>query len=219
MPLYDFVGTCGLEFEQVVPIGTEEVSCRCDEKKCIANRDEIIRLRGYSVKYGGSHAQAFSPPVIYMNAKGEMRFPGHSESKETKRLEKLGFERKELKTIHEIRKFEASMNQKERVKYDRFITAKNARFAAQQRPNRDELRQALATGRMVMRDAETGEKYVGEINEKQKGVIRAAMEYTDNRRTSDPNFDAGFHLDAFSNDFSNREEHRDISTGWKGRKG
>lgn len=223
IPLYDFVSKCGREFEQLVALGTERVPCRCGKKRCIAKRDEVIRLRGYSVRNGGSHAQGFKAPVIYRDAKGSIRYPGHANSSETKRLEKLGFQRVEMTSIADIRRFEASINKDERRKYDNFIAAKDARFNAQQKASRDELRAAIATGSMVMVDSDRnsptyGKKYVGQINEQQKDMIRASMEATDKRQTSDPHWDAGFHLDAFSNYSSNREEHRDVSTGWRGRK-
>lgn len=222
MPIYDFVGKCGLAFEGVVAVGTQATPCRCKKKRCIASRDEIVRLRGHSNRFAVD-AAPFKAPVVFRAKDGTYRFPGSTNSKETKRLERMGMERIELNTTSKIRRFERQMNAMENTKHQQFIAGQNAVFYAKQKESRDAMRAAIATGRMVMVDSEKGSKtygrkYVGEVSEMQKDIMRQAMEHTDRTRPTGKGFDAGFNIQAFSYDSSNREEHRDVSTGWRGRK-
>jgi hypothetical protein len=168
-------------------------------------------------------AAPFKAPVVYEAKDGTFRYPGADHSSETKRLERMGMKRIELNTTHAIRKFEKRVNDLENSKHRQFIAGQNAVFAARQKAGRDELRQAISTGRMRMRDSDPksptyGQMYTGEIGEMQKDMIRASLENVERSRPTGRGFDAGFNIQAFSYDSSNREEHRDVSTGWRGRK-
>lgn len=209
-------------FDVLLPVDRRDEPQKCRFCKSTATRERIV-LRGFSAREEAARAQAFAAPVVYKAKDGTYRFPGATNSKETQRLDRLGYERIELKDTRSIRRFEKSMNEIEGTKHRQFIAGQNALLAAKSKAHRDEFRQAIATGRMVMVDSEKGsptygQKYVGEINEMQKDMLRAAMEHTDRSRPTGRHFEPGFNIQAFSYDSSNREEHSDASTGWRGRK-
>lgn len=151
---------------------------------------------------GGGHSPArsvnaalFDPVVIHRDAAGNIRYPANIHAPVPE-----GYQKVELRTVGEVRRFEAEVNQREHASADQHHSAREAAFAAAQSNRRSDLR-----GKMRNMSA-FGQDFA-----------RHAMERTDSSRPQPR--DVGFHLDVFSNDSSNREVHRDERTDWKGRKG
>jgi len=143
----------------------------------------------------GTFAAGFDPVVVHRDAAGNIRYPANIHAPVPE-----GYQRVELRTVNEVRRFEQEVNQRERVKADQHLSQREAQFSAQQSSRRSDLR-----GKMRNMSA-FGQDFA-----------RHAMDRTDNRRSAPR--EVGFHLDVFSNDSSNREVHRDARTDWKGRKG
>jgi len=112
-------------------------------------------------------------------------------------------ERVELNDTVKIRKFEKSMNESERQKYQAFQAGRERLYRDQRKISRDSPEWKAAYSRMSPREREFADY---------------AMKQNDEKRFAERSFDAGFNIQAFSYDSSNREEHRDVSTGWRGRK-
>jgi hypothetical protein len=151
---------------------------------------------------GGGHSPArsvnaslFDPVVIHRDAAGNIRYPANGSAPVPE-----GYQRVELRTVHEVRKFEAEVNQREHAASDQHLSAREKQFSEKQAANRRELRTAMDGMSNYGRD-----------------FAREAIERGNNRRAQTR--EVGFHLDVFSNNSSNREVHRDERTQWKGRKG
>jgi hypothetical protein len=141
------------------------------------------------------NSQLFDPVVIHRDAAGNIRFPGAVDAPVP-----AGYQKVELRTINEVRRFEAEVNMRERVKADESLSARERQFSEKQSALRGDLRGAMRHMTPFGQD-----------------LARLAMD-RNNQRGSKPR-DVGFHLDVFSNDSSNREIHSDAKTGWRGRKG
>lgn len=143
----------------------------------------------------GTFAAGFDPVVIHRDAQGNFRYPAHVNAPIPE-----GFQKVELRTTHEVRAFEAEVNQRERAKADMNLSQRESAFSLQQAARRRDLRSDM-----------------NHMSEQGRDFARLAMDRTNNRRAVPR--DVGFHLDVFSNNSSNREVHRDAKTDWKGRKG
>ncbi len=143
----------------------------------------------------GRFAQGFDPVVIHRDAAGNIRYPGAADAPVP-----AGFQKVELRTMHEVRRFEAEVNQREHAKADQQLSRREAIFSAQQSQRRRDLRTQMERFSPLGRD-----------------FAHHAIDKGNNRRAASR--DVGFHLDVFSNDSSNREVHRDARTDWRGRKG
>lgn len=175
-------------------------------KKAMRRMDNICPHCGTELEIGdwpycphgradGRFAQGFDPVVIHRDSVGNIRYPGHIDAPVP-----AGYQKVELRTTHEVRRFEAEVNQRERVKADEQLSRREAIFSAQQSSRRRELRTEMERMSPLGRD-----------------FALHAIDKGNNRRTASR--DVGFHLDVFSNYSSNREVHRDARTDWRGRKG
>ena len=143
----------------------------------------------------GRFAQGFDPVVIHRDAVGNIRYPANGSAPVPD-----GYQRVELRTVHEVRKFEAEVNQREHAASDQHLSAREKQVSEKQAANRRELRTAMDGMSNYGRD-----------------FAREAIDRGNNKRLQTR--EVGFHLDVFSNNSSNREVHRDERTQWKGRKG
>jgi hypothetical protein len=150
-------------FDAVIHVDKRDIPIKCRFCKAKAARSDRYVLRGFSAREEAARAQAFVAPCVYKGPDGTLRFPGHSHSSETKRLEARGFQRIELNTTSKIRQFEASMNKTENAKYREFVAARDASFTARQKSSRDELRAAISTGRMVMVDSDHDARAIAKL--------------------------------------------------------
>jgi hypothetical protein len=140
------------------------------------------------------HAQTFDPVVIHRNEAGEVRFPGRTDAQVP-----AGYEKVELRTLAEVRKFEREMNARDRAVH-----------ASAQERSRIQMEQ--------LRLKERGEllQMMQQMSPFGRDLTRVAIQATDERARKE--YDPGFRVEVFSDDASNREAHRDRETGWKERR-
>ena len=86
----------------------------------------------------GRDAQGFIPPVVFRNPDGEVLFPGRSDEPTP-----AGYERVELRTVRDIRRFERQFNERERDRHQRTQVLEEIREAFYSRRNIDSLRRDL----------------------------------------------------------------------------
>lgn len=143
-------------------------------------------------------AQHFDPVVIHKDAEGNVRFPGRADA-----AVPAGFEKVELRTVREVRQFEHDMNVRGRAESEQAAYNRTQTFDREHRMRRSELAQRMPGLSPFSRE-----------------LAQVAMRQRDARQSSkNKPFDVGFHVEAFSQDSSNRGAHCDESTGWQRRKG
>ena len=136
-------------------------------------------------------AQHFDPVVYHVNAEGKVRFPGaHNAPLPT------GYERRELKTIGEVRAFQRRINLEEGAKIRAQVEEQCHWLETVEAANRGDLRQAMA--RMSPRG---------------RAFAELAIAIHNNIRPQSK--EAGFYIEPFEQDSSNREAYRDATTGWR----
>lgn len=121
-----------------------------------------------------THAQRFAPIVYFQDKAGNKRFPGRSDAPPPK-----GFERVELRTVPEVRKFEREMNRAERERWDRHKVREELTFGPMRKQSRSEL---IA---MMQSFSNLG-----------KDFARLAMKKNDEKRRGD--YDAQFRVEVLS---------------------
>lgn len=131
------------------------------------------------------------PVVVYRAPDGSIRFPGDTTGVATAKYDRLGYERVELRSAAEVRRFEAHMEKTE--------------FAHAQR--RAERLQALRERRESETRAELFHR-MKTMSPFGRAVAHAAIA-RNNAKPSARAQASGFHVDVFSNDRSNRDESRD----------
>ncbi|MGE0377245.1 MAG: zinc ribbon domain-containing protein [Planctomycetaceae bacterium] len=186
MPTYDFQCQkegCGRTVEKILSVADRHNSGPCPE--CGSDMERIYISRREA-------AQRFDPIVVHVDPKtGAFRVPGAGDARVPD-----GFERRELRTIREIEKFESQANRYERSRSDMAAHRENMREDAVMGPNRSDLR------RMMQHMSPAG-----------RDLARVAMEQNAKRRRQA--YDCGVHFEVLHQDRSNREEHRDVRTNWK----
>ena len=156
-------------------------------------------------------AQRFSPVVIHRAADGSVRFPGHANAPVPE-----GFQKVELSTLHDVRKFEAEISKQDSVKSEKFRVARAEFLDGQLKANREAVDRIVAggtwegtdeQGRIIQRRgmSERGLKILHQLREASK------QKQAQGRSNANPEF----FVEAFSRDASNREHHRDASTEWQ----
>lgn len=130
------------------------------------------------------------PVVVYRAPDGSIRFPGDTTGVATAKYDRLGYERVELRSAAEVRRFEAHMEKTEFAHAQRRAERLQALRERRESELRSELFHRMHTmspfGRAVARAA------IARNNA--KPVARAR--------------ESGFHVDVYSNDRSNRDESR-----------
>lgn len=148
-----------------------------------------------SFNYTSRAAQPFSPVVVHRDASGAIRYPGSASAPVPP-----GFERVELTSLSEVRRFEAEVNKRENVEIQKFDYNRRRNIDEQIKANRealaDRLREFTPRGRNFYDRA------------------RAQAEEKRERTHSKAPSGSNFHVEAFSFDSSNREQHRDASNEW-----
>jgi hypothetical protein len=143
-------------------------------------------------------AQHFDPVVIHKDAEGNVRFPGRADA-----AVPAGFEKVELRTVREVRQFEHMMNVRGRAESEQAAYNRTQTFDRESRVRRAELLQRMPGLQPFSRD-----------------LAKVAMQQREMRQGSkNKPFDVGFHVEAFSQNSSNRGAHCDESSGWQRRKG
>lgn len=152
------------------------------------------------------------PVVVYRTPGGDFRFPGDGNGVLAARYHKLGYERVELRGHQDVRRFEHQMGKKEYEKVCRSVERKcemmEKGLSGRRRDIRTGLEQGFQIPEIDSKGRRTGRMKLVRMSELGKGVMRRAMDQTD-ARPSPKAYDTGFHIDAYSNDRSNRAESRD----------
>jgi hypothetical protein len=166
--------------------------------------------RIYSIpgQYRPTNAQRFTPVVIHRDAQGNIRYPGHANAPVPE-----GFHKVELTDFHQIRKFEKEVNERERVKFQEHHAAQYRNLEKQLNASRDALVIDEKTGKPIgsMQDlvrnfSSRGKRFYDAMHQASQQRLR---EFASRSLK-----DANFYVEAFSQNSSNREEHRDPSNDW-----
>lgn len=206
MPMFDFECPKGHHTEQFLSAFVETSSCT--EEGCT----EVGEYRPsfwYSSRV--QLAQRFSPVVIHRDASGNVRFPGHANAPIPE-----GFQKVELSTLHDVRKFEAEIGKQDSVKSEQFRASRAEFLDGQLKANREAVDRIVAggtwegtdeQGRIIQRRgmSERGLKILHQLREASK------QKQAQGRSNANP----AFYVEAFTQDASNREHHRDQSTEWQ----
>jgi hypothetical protein len=147
-----------------------------------------------------SHAQGFDPIVVHVSEDGAYRFPAATDA-----LVPDGYRKIEIRTIQEADRVTREVNARE----DFTLRAVHAQSDAGRFATRAKNREFIDSIRHKL--SPVARQYVDQAREylAQKDAAR------ENSRPRSTNF----HMDVFSHDSSNREQHRDARTDWRGRKG
>lgn len=136
-------------------------------------------------------AWSCDPVLVFRAPDGTFRFPGDPNGTQVRKYEQDGFERIELRSAADVRRFENQMNQREYARAQRRVERMQEHRENRERMTRSELRRLMQS-----------------MTPFGRAVARAAMSRNDQKprpRASDP----GFHVDVFSNYRSNRETSYD----------
>lgn len=206
MPLFDYECEKGHLTEHYLPKYADTTECGEDGCKEVASYKPSF---WYSSAFR-PQAQGFSPVVIHRDADGNVRFPGHANAPVPE-----GFQKVELATLQDVRKFEAEINLKDAIKSGKFRTARAEFLDGQLKANREAVDKIVAggswegtddQGRIIQRRgmSERGLKILHQLREASK------QKQAQGRSNANPEF----FVECFSKDASNREDHRDSSTNW-----
>lgn len=181
MPLIDVRCASGHIHEVMRPLAMHPATPPCPT--CAAPTEQIFlppRTR-----------HLIDPVVVFRAPDGSYRFPGDPHGPGAARYAAHGYERVELRSAADVRRFESLMSKREYSRAARRVEAMQANREQRESITRSELRRLMPNMTAFGRQ-----------------VARAAMARNDAKpreRAKDP----GFHLEAFSYDHSNREESRD----------
>lgn len=134
---------------------------------------------------------SIDPVVVYRAPDGSYRFPGDADGMGAAKYSRQGFERIELRSAADVRRFESTMNKRELSRAHRRVEAMQANREARESATRSELRRLMPN-----------------MTEFGRAVARQAMQRND-AKPRERARDVNFHVEAFSYDHSNREESRD----------
>jgi len=191
MPMYDFECPKGHVTEHFLSKFTERV--QCGEDGCVEEGE--YRTSFWYSSSAGHKAQGFAPVVIHTDAEGNVRLPAHPDAPMPP-----GFQKVLLTNIHEIRKFENKMNQVEKAKIEDHARNKVRNMNGQLAENR------RVMAEMIKKFSPRGQKFYAAMREASEKKQRDFA----NRPLAEPNF----HVEAFSQDSSNREQYRDKANDW-----
>lgn len=206
MPLYDFECKKGHLTEHYLPGYQDKVMCGHEDCQEVGDHRP-----SFWYSSGTRFAQSFSPVVIHRDAAGNIRFPGHANAPIPP-----GFQKVELATVAQVRQFEKEVNAKDSAQADKFRAARSFYLDGQLKENRRAVDEIAAggkwqgtdeQGRIIERHglSERGKKILDHIRQ----ASRAKQEQ--GRSHARPEF----FVEAFTQDASNREYHRDQSTDWQ----
>jgi hypothetical protein len=189
VPIYAFECTAGHLFERYAPLARFTEKTRCPSCR---------RLARLTVRARRGPSSGFAPVVVHRHADGHYSFPAH-----TSAPLRLGYERVELRSLAEVRKFEKQVNAVEFRKHVEHKEREERSFGRGRAERQAELRSLAQHMTPMGRD-----------------FAHVAMEATNRKsRSRDAaRFEAGFYVEAFSNDRSSLADYRDQKTGWKERR-
>lgn len=205
MPLYDYECPKGHLTEHYLPRYQDHTEC--DQGGCT----EVADHRPSFWYSSGVHlAQRFSPVVIHRDVNGNVRFPGSVDAKVPP-----GFQKVELTTVAQVRQFEKEVNAKDTRAAAKFRESRQFYLDGQLRANREGV-EAIRAGGAWQGTDEKGNIItrhgMSERGQKIYDSIRQASELKQRNGAKATNPE--FHVEAFTQNASNREDHRDQRTDW-----
>lgn len=206
----------------------------CDAADCQQIFEGFVALVDYPntepcIKCGGTTHKVLLPPrvssqvdavVVYRAPDGTFRFPGDIGGSSSGKYDRLGYQRVEARGWAEVRKLESQLNTHERSQLARQEERRLAHAEYTESQRRSEIRRQLDQGFRVPetklvegRNGEmvverTGRFITTKLSERGREQMRRAIDQSDrkgHRRIGEP----GMHIEAYSNDRSNREASRD----------
>lgn len=180
MPQIDFVCQVHGPFVQYRSVHSQELP-PCPECGVTAERHWIT----------ASEAPLPNAVVVYQAPDGSFRFPGDPNGLSAKQYERQGLKRVEARGWAEVRQLEHTIEQHENRNRGQHQDHLQARREAGQHARRGELFYRMKTMSRLGRE-----------------VARLSIERSNNRPLPRRG-EAGFHVEAYSNDRSNREQSRD----------
>ncbi len=201
MPIVNFLcKTCG-PFEQYRSVHSQALppcpSCQVEsERHWVTNRT----------------APSTAPPVVvFRAADGSFRFPGSADGLYAKKCSDEGMTRVELRGWADVRKFEGQVNAQEMEKIHRRVERQQEAFGQSERIRRSALFEGAKNGFQIPEVDEkgnrTGRLKTVHLSPRAKDIMAKLVE--NNNRKGVRAHAAGFHIDAYSNDRTNREPGRD----------
>jgi hypothetical protein len=179
--------------------------------KCLANADHLHEVMRPLAMYpqtppcptcGGATEQillpravswAADPVVVFRAPDGTFRFPGDINGPGAQRYASQGYERIEMRSAADVRRFEAQMNTRERSRAERRVEAMQANREAREKISRSDLRNLINSRA---------------FSDRGRAIARAVMARNDAKPRLRAR-DANFHVEVLSYDRSNREAARD----------
>lgn len=189
MPLFDYECPKGHKTEHFLSSYAD--TCECGQDDC----KEVAEYRPSFWYTSTIDAQRFSPVVVHVDHEGNVRLPAHVDAPMPP-----GYHKVELTNIHEIRKFEKKMNDVERAKIQDHAHNKIRNMNDQLAYNRAQMDE------ISKRFTPRGRKFYEDMQK----LSRQKQEQFAGRALPEPNF----HIEAFSQDRSNREDYRDAANDW-----
>lgn len=177
-----------------------------NERPCVACEGGSGKWVPTFGRSGPREAQGFTPVVVHRSADGSIRFPGSADAPVP-----MGFERVALTTVPEIRAFEKTVNAHEGARIREATLARQRQADGQIAHNRKALFDKSAVGHTFDQWSTKGREFydrMREVSDKRRAETAAKSSRQE----------AGFHIEAFSQNSSNRIAHRDASNDW-GRSG
>jgi hypothetical protein len=193
MPLFDYECPKGHKTEHYLTHYQD--TCPCLHEENDVECQEVAEYRPSFWYTSSIDAQRFSPVVVHVDADGNVRLPAHAEAPMPP-----GFQKVLLTNIHEIRKFEHKMNQVEKAKIEDHARNKVRNMNDQLAYNRAQMDE------ISKRFTPRGRKFYEEMQH----LSKQKQEQFAGRPLAEPNF----HIEAFSQDRSNREDYRDAANDW-----
>lgn len=130
-------------------------------------------------------------PIVVFKAPDGFRFPGDANSQSVAHYEKLGYERVELRSAADVRRFEHQVNAHDYSRAQRKFEHQQEQRENREKANRSELRRQMQSMTRFGRE-----------------LARVTMQRNDAKPLKRPG-EPGFVSEIFSYDRSNRQESRD----------
>lgn len=149
--------------------------------------------------------------VVFQAPDGTFRFPGDPNGSQAENYRKMGYERKEFRGFAEVRKLEGTVNKQQYSEIMRRVERHQEMHERGQHARRSDLYNGMANSFQIPETDEhgvrTGRMKTVKLGAYGRDVARAAVE-KNNRRPAARAYEPGFHVEAYSNDRSNREGGR-----------
>lgn len=134
---------------------------------------------------------SIDPVVVYKTPDGSFRFPGSTDGAAAANYSKLGYERVELRSAADVRRFESHMNKREREQAIERVEAMHQDRDAKEHDRRSGLFHEMKS-----------------MSRRGREIARAAIASSNRKHAPEHTRDVGFHVESFSYDRSNREAAR-----------